>query len=698
MSAIEALFERCCNSLTHSVDLKGVMRLLWPVLDNSLSMIDIANCYNICISNNSSSGSSKDCLDMRLFKEWFSSVARLKFPSSADYVNLLVDAVNDGVVHKVMETPFLAKAFDKNVCRVLLKFDLPLRRAFSGFAGQGSNIGAGVTWDEVKGLNMGMEVDGWTSFCSACSIMPDPVSLEQCKLMAKETLKEFPSVAAAASQHSVLMYPAFQLSLCRLAIELQHYESSSGGAENDRASTKAQTINTKRFAKKVQVQDIVPLANLLQSLLRNIGIDKLGPTNNFSFQEGGGLNGAGGDFESSLGFEHDSAPVDGGAASGGGGEISMPQSTRPDDQYQQYLNQGRMTIQLRLEHLFDEVETKLIQAADPESGLFDLVHSAKEEQELMARSDSFNQHKYASKPVVIGDALPIPTDCPEEVEQLLEAALAHHNLGSYEESLKFLEASRLQLEEIEVARKGEELRAKVSSASVEEDDETGSATATQTEAQTGASLEEGSEFFAVVLPLDVEMYIALCKGNVYQSSGDDENAMQQYVNAWARASLAGDKEWQVVCINSIGMLAYYSLRYEVAIMCFFEVVRHRTEAYGAEAVDTCTAVNNEGCALFAMGSRSAARLRFERTWNAMCKTLGHRHPRCIASWKNLERCKRITSSLRKSELHESVGLRADADHLLYGENHKINAIPPPEAAKKGKKGKGGGGKKGKKKK
>jgi hypothetical protein len=34
-----------------------------------------------------------------------------------------------------------------------------------------------------------------------------------------------------------------------------------------------------------------------------------------------------------------------------------------------------------------------------------------------------------SKPVVIGDALHVPAQCPDSVEQLLEASLAHHNLG-----------------------------------------------------------------------------------------------------------------------------------------------------------------------------------------------------------------------------------------------------------------------------
>jgi hypothetical protein len=76
---------------------------------------------------------------------------------------------------------------------------------------------------------------------------------------------------------------------------------------------------------------------------------------------------------------------------------------------------------------------------------------------------------------VIGDALPIPSACPEPVQQLLEAALAHHNLGrysilyawwqpasrwdsflltsetcrSFEEALKFLEAASIQLTDIE---------------------------------------------------------------------------------------------------------------------------------------------------------------------------------------------------------------------------------------------------------
>lgn len=69
-----------------------------------------------------------------------------------------------------------------------------------------------------------------------------------------------------------------------------------------------------------------------------------------------------------------------------------------------------------------------------------------------------------SKPVVIGDALPVPAQCPDSVEQLLEASLAHHNLGSFEDSLKFLEAARIQLADIEARAAEAEGRARPTSA------------------------------------------------------------------------------------------------------------------------------------------------------------------------------------------------------------------------------------------
>lgn len=86
-------------------------------------------------------------------------------------------------------------------------------------------------------------------------------------------------------------------------------------------------------------------------------------------------------------------------------------------------------------------------------------------------------------------------------------------------------------------------------------------------------------------------------------------------------------------------------------------------------------------------------MRFERSWNILCSTLGHRAPRSIATWKNLEKARRAGAAVQNSKnMRESVELRPDANKLLYGSEFFIKASVPAEGGKKKK------GKKGKKKK
>ncbi len=76
--------------------------------------------------------------------------------------------------------------------------------------------------------------------------------------------------------------------------------------------------------------------------------------------------------------------------------------------------------------------------------------------------------------------------------------------------------------------------------------------------------------------------------------------------------------------------------------------------------------------------------------------LGHRSPRTIAVWKNLDKSRRCHVAHRTpTELGETISRRPDADQLLVGGVFTIKAIPPPEDKKKKKKK---GGKKGGKKK
>jgi hypothetical protein len=75
-------------------------------------------------------------------------------------------------------------------------------------------------------------------------------------------------------------------------------------------------------------------------------------------------------------------------------------------------------------------------------------------------------------------------------------------------------------------------------------------------------------------------------------------------------------------------------------------------------------------------------------------TLGHRSPRAIAVWKNLEKARRSAGAMigDMKNIKESIELRPDASKLLYGAEFFIRATIPEDGKKKKK------GKKGKKKK
>ncbi len=64
---------------------------------------------------------------------------------------------------------------------------------------------------------------------------------------------------------------------------------------------------------------------------------------------------------------------------------------------------------------------------------------------------------------------------------------------------------------------------------------------------------------------------------MYQSCGDDEQSLLNYMEGWAKSKQKQDRDWEMIAINSIGMLAYYNLRYDVALLCFNVVATYREQ-------------------------------------------------------------------------------------------------------------------------
>lgn len=292
-------------------------------------------------------------------------------------------------------------------------------------------------------------------------------------------------------------------------------------------------------------------------------------------------------------IEVQASVLDGGNSFYSDDEI-VPQSNFPGsrclDQYTSSLKHDRQAMLFKMQHLFSEVESSLLADPTPSSGSLIRIIALNRSAE---KSYSSSQ-RFASKPVVISDAIPLPQgQCPPLVEKLLQSALAHHNLGSYQEALDFLDGAKGQFKEPK-------------------------STSTNSEKIQEVLLRRSSLVQANLseLPFEIEMYITLSKGNLYRSRDEDEQAMAAYMGGWRRAQKIGNKEWGVIFVNSIGVLAYYSIRYDIALLCFDTVVQFREQEYGSDSSDTATALNNEGCCLFCMHERGEARLRFERCWLA----------------------------------------------------------------------------------
>jgi hypothetical protein len=159
---IDDIFVTCTGS-TGTADLKSVVKVFWPVLDNKVSIVDLAGVFTMCVP-----GNGNDTLDLITFADFFNGIARVKFSSAADYLEKMLSEVAacSGIKIKT-DLPLFNQVLDKVVIRALLKQDMALRKSFSSFAGQNINVGGGLTWEEVQKLGVG-----------ACSPpLPSPASL-----------------------------------------------------------------------------------------------------------------------------------------------------------------------------------------------------------------------------------------------------------------------------------------------------------------------------------------------------------------------------------------------------------------------------------------------------------------------------------------------------------------------------------------
>lgn len=150
---IHDLFLSCSGS-NGTADFRSISKVLWTCLNNAVSIVDLAGVFTVSVP-----GNGIEMLNHDLFAEFIKAFARLRYPTNPDFCNLVLDEIRSAKgLRANTETPFFAAIMDKNVLRILLKYDLALRRAYSNFCGQSVRVGGILNWDEVKNLSIGMEV------------------------------------------------------------------------------------------------------------------------------------------------------------------------------------------------------------------------------------------------------------------------------------------------------------------------------------------------------------------------------------------------------------------------------------------------------------------------------------------------------------------------------------------------------------
>ena len=675
LDRIREIWNKCTSS--KALEFVDVVRLLWPLLDNNCTMVDVAGVWSVAAGDG--------LMDQTKFGDFLNALAKVRFPNEEGKAACpkLVDEIlallnkKDSPFPPGLSSVEFHRSVDRSCLQELLKVDTLLKNAFATFAGESVSMTGSVIWEEVRKMSLGMEVEGYLNFADAYSIIPELLSEKQCAALAKNIMDDYRVEGndRTGAPLAALLYPQFELLICFTAIAV--FENRA------LAALKARPPKQGAFARKVSEVDAIQAANVVNDFFKMINLGKSLSTLSSLHRHKGNNNDGSAKNTAELVA---TGPITAGKSTENNSSSrrrpELTRSTRCEDQYTSALKHGRQAMVFRMQDLFEEIKDSLYSllsdAAMESTNTSDVLRLVDSH---WADSEVLNvQQRFASKPVVITDAIPLPADqCPLVVQQLLKSALAHHNLGSFEESLMFFEAAVLQFGEIA------KLDSTIDAAFAGDD--------TQHQEEPAVPLK---------MPLSVELYIIIGKGNVYRSCGEDEQSLMEYMIGWRRAKEARDRDWEHIFVNSMGSLAYYSIRYDIALLCFHAVVQFRNAEYGQESADTATALNNEGCCLYGMVHRGEARLRFEKAWMVDCKVLGHRAPRTVLIWQNLDKARRSVAAAdpksQTEEMKERVNMRSDADMLLIGGKFTIKAMAPPNGKSK-KKGKGGGGgKKGGKKK
>lgn len=82
---VEEIYALCTVGSNNVLYFPEVAQIFWPILDNHLTLCDLSGIFTVANPR------GQDYLDLPLFKEFLNSISRVKYPTEANHLGLVVE-------------------------------------------------------------------------------------------------------------------------------------------------------------------------------------------------------------------------------------------------------------------------------------------------------------------------------------------------------------------------------------------------------------------------------------------------------------------------------------------------------------------------------------------------------------------------------------------------------------------------------
>jgi len=153
-----------------------------------------------------------------------------------------------------------------------------------------------------------------------------------------------------------------------------------------------------------------------------------------------------------------------------------------------------------------------------------------------------------------------------------------------------------------------------------------------------------------------ELFFEMSLGSVYESSGRDEIAISQYMNAINDIKLEYNHPDLAFPYCGLGSVFYHIDEPAWALRCFLKAREIREARLGGDTVDTATVYNNLGACMFMLERNQESKAYFELANAIMDAELGQHHERTLTTARNLLKSDRTFMDIKPEfrQLWETV--------------------------------------------